>query len=96
MSEYWTTRPQRAGPSTTPPSSPINVQDSFVSEYDRHRMRLISEGADEEWQLELRRYLQNMPTDVTRDTDIVAWWSVRAHRISFFYHRDGELVTELH
>jgi hypothetical protein len=78
MSEYWTTRPQPQPASpTTLPSSPIDT-DIFVSEYDRHRMQLISQGADEEWQLELRRYLQNMPADVTRDTDIVTWWSVRA------------------
>jgi hypothetical protein len=83
MSEYWTTRPQPQPASpTTLRSSPIDT-DIFVFEYDRHQMQLISQGADEEWQLELQRYLQNMPADVTRDTDIVSWWSVRA--CTFFF-----------
>ncbi|KAF5383745.1 hypothetical protein D9615_003755 [Tricholomella constricta] len=77
MSEYWNTRPQ---PSPTPhltlPDPDSSRQDSFLSEFDRHRLTLVSQGgANEGWQLELRRYLQDMPAEVTRDTDIVGWWS---------------------
>jgi hypothetical protein len=54
----------------------LNHQESFQSEFDKHRRTLFSEGVDEEGHLELRRYLRDMPMDVTRDTDIVAWWSV--------------------
>jgi hypothetical protein len=28
------------------------------------------------WQVELRRYLKDMPNDVTPKTDLVDWWSV--------------------
>lgn len=31
---------------------------------------------DEGWQAELRRYLKDMPADVTKDTDIIKWWQV--------------------
>lgn len=85
MKEYWTIRQQprqashtascTASRAATP--SQAEHQDPFVSEFDRHRLQLLAEGDDdEEWQLELRRYLQDMPSDVTRKTDIVVWWSV--------------------
>lgn len=41
-----------------------------------HRLTLLSNGAHEEGRIELRRYLGDRPSDVTRDTDIVEWWSV--------------------
>jgi len=80
MSNYWNNRPQyqplaRSTPSLTSDSD-HEVEASFLSEFDRHRLTLVTQGADEEWQLELRRYLQDLPMDVTRDTDIVVWWSV--------------------
>jgi hypothetical protein len=65
------------------PTSPIDSeshQESFVSEFDKHRHTLITQGVNEEWQLELRRYLQDMPAEVTRETDIVLWWSVHASK----------------
>jgi hypothetical protein len=37
---------------------------------------LSSRGEDEGWQAELRRYLKDLPADVTKDTDIVKWWQV--------------------
>lgn len=82
MARYWETRPRLplAAPST--PQSPSAAsdddrKDSFLSEFDRHRLTLLTEATDSEWQSELRRYLRDVPADVTRDTDIVAWWSVR-------------------
>lgn len=82
MAEYWATRPraQNATPDT-PPSSPSASDHerpaaSFLSEFDRHRLQLILQGNDEEWQSELRRYFDDVPADVTRDTDIVKWWQV--------------------
>jgi hypothetical protein len=40
---------------------------------------MIAESQEEEegWEPELRRYLKDLPEDVTRDTDIVEWWGVR-------------------
>src|SRR6266478_4818492 len=84
MSNYWKNRPQYQPPaphSSSPTDSELDV--SFLSEFDRHRLTLVTQGVDEEWQLELRRYLQDVPTDVTRDTDIVAWWSVSAYYLHF-------------
>jgi hypothetical protein len=47
-----------------------------MSDYDRLRLSLVTQGVSEDWRLELRRYLQDVPADVTRDADIVDWWSV--------------------
>jgi hypothetical protein len=49
---------------------------SFQSEYDRHRQTLIAQD-EEGWAAELRRYLGNIPVDITKETDIVEWWQVR-------------------
>lgn len=81
VAEYWNNRPRatRANDSNGSPSPTGSLQEgseSLLSEYDRHRLMLISEEVDEEWAAELRRYLKEVPADVTRETDIVKWWSV--------------------
>jgi hypothetical protein len=82
MAEYWKTNPKPSGQLSSPgsPSQPSLDHDSeepFMSEYDIHRLALLNESiSNEDWQLELRRYLLDVPAEVTRDTDIVDWWSV--------------------
>lgn len=78
MREYWKSGLRTSGPTpgTTPTGiSPATPHDgSILSEYDRHRLSLITQDTEEGWQSELRRYLKDMPADVSRDTDIVTWW----------------------
>jgi hypothetical protein len=84
MEDYWKTRP-RAPIVTTPtatPDSPSSTT-SFLSEFDRLRQNLLTQEEDEGWAAELRRYLKDVPADVTKETDIVEWWQVRA--VSFDY-----------
>jgi hypothetical protein len=38
--------------------------------------------------MELRRYLKDVPEDVTRDTDIVEWWSVCVQLFPFYHFID--------
>jgi hypothetical protein len=79
MAEYWRTKPQRLDQPSDPtrPHLDHDHEQPFMSEYDRHRLALLSQSVNEEdWQLELHRYLQDVPADVTRDTNIVDWWSV--------------------
>jgi hypothetical protein len=87
MAEYWINRPKVAkttangDPKHSTSSEPAWLQgesDSLLSEYDRHRQTLILQEADEEWSSELRRYLKDVPADVTQETDIVKWWSDHA------------------
>jgi hypothetical protein len=48
-------------------------------EYDRHREQLLSRTLRREgWRTELARYLTDIPDDVTKDMDIVAWWGVHS------------------
>jgi hypothetical protein len=61
----------------TPTQAPPPNNDSILSEYDRHRLTLLSGQEGEGWQAELRQYLKDMPANVTKDTDIVEWWQVR-------------------
>jgi hypothetical protein len=77
MAKYWRTRPQQIDRPPSPTQSPSeNDNEPFMSDYDRLRLSLVTQGVSEDWRLELRRYLQDVPADVTRDADIVDWWSV--------------------
>lgn len=57
-----------------------------LSEFDKHRERLIYDDADEGWASELRRYLGTMQRDVQKDTDIVKWWQVS--KFYLFYNHN--------
>jgi len=82
MEIYWKTRP-RAPPMATLAATPdasdtSSSTTSFLSEFDRHRQSLLTQEEDEGWAAELRRYLKDVPADVTKDTDIIEWWQVCA------------------
>src|SRR6266478_1474805 len=84
VAEYWNNWPQvTISPANELPAFSASLQlggghDSLLSEYDWHCQTLISEEADVEWSSELCHYLKEVPADVTRDTDIVKWWSDHA------------------
>src|SRR6266478_1918935 len=75
MEKYWSDQP-RAG--STNSSAPSNMASnaSILSDYDRYQQSLVATPENEGWAAELRRYLKDMPPDVTKDTDIVEWWQV--------------------
>ena len=78
MERYW-----KARSTTVPTSEPTNdvtqPDESILSEFDRHRLTLLSnQSEDEGWQSEMRQYLKDLPANVTKDTDIVEWWQVCA------------------
>jgi hypothetical protein len=69
-------------PAATPDTSDTSSSTtSFLSEFDRHRQSLLMQEEDEGWAAELRRYLKDVPADVTKDTDIVKWWQVCARSL---------------
>ena len=78
MDIYYKKRP-KAGPAQLLPT-PIDADGEHLqllsSEYDRYRRTLLQTDEGEGWSSELRRYLNNRPGDVTKDTDIVGWWQV--------------------
>jgi hypothetical protein len=78
MEQYWKARPTTSR--TAPTESLDDVQpndESILSEFDRHRLHLLSSHDDDEgWQSEMHRYLKDLPADVSKDTDIVNWWQV--------------------
>lgn len=79
MERYWKDRQTAATPEPVPVPHglPEANSDSILSDFDRHRLALLSSrGEDEGYQAELRRYLKDLPADVTKDTDIVKWWQV--------------------
>ncbi|KAF8480751.1 hypothetical protein DFH94DRAFT_629678 [Russula ochroleuca] len=97
MEEYWQNR-QKA-PTQTLGSEADSDNDnsddlSPKSAFDWLRQTLITHDGDEGWVPELCRYLKDMPADVTRDTNILEWWSVRDAAcicdVSLVYNCAGE------
>ena len=79
MEEYWNTRLKPTAP--TNPTDNIGLgqpdDNSVLSDYDRHRLTLLAnQTQDEGWLSEKCRYLEDMPANVTKETDIVEWWQV--------------------
>lgn len=80
MEHYYKNRPTTASPTTQPTTDRVPTDNaSILSEFDHHRLLLLrgQEEEDEGWQAELQWYLKDLPSDVTKDTDIVKWWQVR-------------------
>jgi hypothetical protein len=82
METYYKKRP-RAEPAQPPPT-PFDADEEHLpakmlsSEYDRYRQSLLQTDDGEGWTSELRRYLNDRPGDVTKDTNIVNWWQQHA------------------
>jgi hypothetical protein len=82
MDTYYKKR-LRAEPAQPPPTQldadgehvPVKV---LSSEYDRYHQSLLQTDDGEGWSSELRRYLNNRPGNVTKDTDIIQWWQDHA------------------
>jgi hypothetical protein len=81
MAIYYKNRPTATISNIQKESASTNAP--ALSEYDKHRLTLLSNDAEEGWASELRRYLGQVQHDVKKDTDIVEWWQV-----SFEYHND--------
>ena len=82
MEHYYKNWATTASPTPTRPTTdrtdhPPMDNASILSEFDRHRRMLLqTQEEDKGWQAELRRYLKDLPLDVTKDTDVVKWWQV--------------------
>ena len=66
------TSTQLPAPCKSPPGT-------LHSDFDHHRRRALEQAGCKNnigWSIELRRYLKDLPTDVSKDTDIITWWSV--------------------
>ena len=79
MQVYWNERlkpeAQHHAATTTQQESGTST---LVSEYDQHRRALVEKSVTG-WSAELRLYLSDIAGDVTKETDVVAWWAVSAH-----------------
>ena len=97
MEEYWDARPMM---NETRTSDQLPNQDSsqrvLESEYDHHHHKLAVETAmstdNGGWKAELRYYLNDIPLDVSKDTDIVVWWAVWLSILVFLFSTKANLI----
>ena len=81
MQDYWEDSPvSQQGPSI--PSTSLADLSTLESEYDLHRLNLVCDaGLNSDsggWKMELRRYLEDLPKDISKNTDIIQWWADHA------------------
>lgn len=87
LEEYWRDALDDIEPvhAKTVTQDPVtSTRRALQSEYDRHRQQLLQRATHVNsggWKEELRRYLNDIPDDITKDVDIVGWWAV--HCFSF-------------
>jgi hypothetical protein len=74
MAQYYNRRPV-ATPQPATPTDPM-AEVRVLSEFDKLRETLLTDDAEEGWASELRRYLNTMQRNVTKETDLVEWWQV--------------------
>jgi hypothetical protein len=75
MEEYYEVH---SAPSQSRTQSPSPDDGEDVDDFDHHRNHLVSQAVRHEgWRSEMARYLTDIPEDISKDTDIVIWWSVR-------------------
>ncbi|RDB23356.1 Zinc finger BED domain-containing protein DAYSLEEPER [Hypsizygus marmoreus] len=72
VERYWKARPRATSSAPNVPIPPEKLAE--MSEYDRLCQSLLDED-DSGWETELRSYLKARHADVTKETDIVAWWA---------------------
>ena len=94
MQAYW----EEPGQQLTPFNAPTSAADddeTLESEFDHHRRHLMQQSLLSNsggCAAELRCYLSDHPSDVTKDTDIVKWWSVGV----FFLFMHATVLITLH
>lgn len=81
MEQYWNARLELIAPinlnATDNITQPNN--DSVLSKFDHHHLTLLANQTQKEgWLSEKHQYLKDLPTNVTKDIDIVKWWQVCA------------------
>ena len=71
-----------------PTARQVGNRHQLESEYDHHHRQLLWSQAlhanSGGWKEELRWYLHDMPANVTKNTDIIAWWAVSTLFFSVF------------
>lgn len=76
MQEYSST-PAMPDPVPTSATTAVGDDNLNLDDFDLHRKTLLTQSIQSEgWREELRCYLTHIPSDVTKETDIVAWWGV--------------------
>ena len=82
MQAFWKDRPElRTRPNSVGTSEKGCHTNTLASEYDQHHHALIKKSSLG-WSAELHLYLSEIMEDITRDTDIIAWWVVSAGTIA--------------
>jgi hypothetical protein len=83
MANYYSNRPKLTPAVDILPE--INAEEpqasKILSEFDKHRLTLLTADVEEGWASELRRYLGTMQREVKKDTDLVEWWQVNIFMI---------------
>ena len=87
MPDYWDSNPAADPPACMETNiSALEDNNTLESEFDRHRRSMVTQNigsGGEGWATKLHRYLDNLPSDVTKDTNVIEWWAVSTNSLMF-------------
>lgn len=86
MTKYWPKR-LMVSPENPPSGSALmqETSDSDEDDYDRARKRQVAASESGGCRAELKRYLDDPASDVTKDEDTVTWWAVSSFLSGLLY-----------
>lgn len=86
MTKYWPKR-LMVSPENPPSGSALmqETSDSDEDDYDRARKWQVAASESGGWRAELKRYLDDPASDVTKDEDTVTWWAVSSFLSGLLY-----------
>ena len=87
MQDYWDSNPAADPPAHMETNiSALEDNNTLESKFDRHCRSMITQNigsGGEGWATELHHYLDDLPSDVTKDTNIIEWWVVSTNSLMF-------------
>ena len=87
MPDYWDSNPAADPPACMETNiSALEDNNTLESKFDHHRRSMVTQNigsGGEGWATELHCYLDDLPSDVTKDTNIIEWWAVSTNSLMF-------------
>ena len=87
MQDYWDSNPAADPPARMETNiSALEDNNTLESEFDHHCRSMVTQNigsGGEGWATEPHRYLDDLPSDVTKDTNVIEWWAVSTNSLMF-------------
>ena len=99
MQDYWDSNPAADPPAHMETNiSALEDNNTLESKFDRHCRSMITQNigsGGEGWAIELHHYLDDLSSDVTKDTNIIEWWVVSTNSYTNSYPTLAQIAKDV-